>query len=265
MAHSEKPEMSFPAHLSSKAVERVFHQKGFVSIENFLSDKMLEDMQCQVRRFINQILPSLPAEHVFCETHDDRSTLKQIQHLEQHDPWFGRLMEQGPFRQLAERLLHGPVQARNMQYFNKPPEVGLATPPHQDGYYFMIKPCEAVTMWLALDHVDEENGCVRYLPFSHQGGLRQHGRTTTLGFSQGITGYPSSEERERELAICAKPGDLLAHHALTIHRAERNRSPHRQRRALGLIFYAQTVDVDEVAHRAYQVKLKDELVRSRRI
>jgi ectoine hydroxylase-related dioxygenase (phytanoyl-CoA dioxygenase family) len=51
-----------------------------------------------------------------------------------------------------------------MQYFNKPPSVGQPTPPHQDGYYFMLDPCEAVTMWFALDEVDEENGRMRYVP-----------------------------------------------------------------------------------------------------
>ena len=44
----------------------------------------------------------------------------------------------------------------NLQYFNKSPGANKPTPPHQDGYYFMITPCEAVTMWLALDEVDDE-------------------------------------------------------------------------------------------------------------
>lgn len=50
----------------------------------------------------------------------------------------------------------------------KPPRIGKGTPPHQDGYYFMLEPNEAVTMWMALEDVNEENGCVRYVKESHK-------------------------------------------------------------------------------------------------
>ena len=53
----------------------------------------------------------------------------------------------------------------------------------------------------------------------------------TLGFSQGIVGYPTALERESETPFPAKPGDLLVHDAMTIHRADGNRSMTRSRRA----------------------------------
>lgn len=129
----------------------------------------------------------------------------------------------------------------------------------RDGYYFMLDRCEAVTMWLALDEVDEENGCVRYIPGSHFEGMRAHGRTTTLGFSQGIIDYPTPDDQTREVAMHARPGDLLVHHALTIHRADGNRSATRTRRALGFIYYSERARQDEVAHGAYQDRLKQEM------
>jgi phytanoyl-CoA hydroxylase len=35
----------------------------------------------------------------------------------------------------------------------------------------MLDPCEALTMWLVLEKVDEENGCVRYVRGSHKHGI----------------------------------------------------------------------------------------------
>ena len=99
------------------------------------------------------------------------------------------MLFRSPFRELAELLLDGPVVPKDLQYFNKPPGIGKPTPAHQDGYYFMLDPCEALTIWVALDHVDDENGCVRYVTGSHKRGMRPHCRTQTLGFSQGITDY----------------------------------------------------------------------------
>lgn len=185
--------------------------------------------------------------------------------MEEHDAWFDGLLTAGLFRELAESLLGGPVVPKNMQYFNKPPGIGLPTPPHQDGYYFMLDPCEALTMWFALDDVDEENGCVRYATGSHRLGMRQHARTGTLGFSQGIVNYPTERDRANEVALPAAPGDLLVHDALTIHRADQNRSASRSRQALGLIYYSQNAREDTAAHVAYQQRLADELKSAGRI
>ena len=151
------------------------------------------------------------------------------------------------------------VIGKNMQYFNKPPGVGKATPAHQDGFYFMLQPCEALTLWLALDEVDEANGCVRYVRGSHTRGMREHGRTQTLGFSQGILDYPCKTDLAWETPVFATPGDVLAHQALTIHRAGANSSPNRSRRALGFIYYSERARQDEVAHAAYQAKLANEM------
>ncbi len=58
--------------------------------------------------------------------------------------------------------LDGPVNPYHALFFNKPPHDGLPTPTHQDGYYIKLEPPEAVTMRLALEATDEENGCMRY-------------------------------------------------------------------------------------------------------
>ena len=236
-----------------------FQRDGYVALPRFLVGRELAELIANVDRFIDHVVPQLPAEHVFYENRDDPTTLKQIQQMGDHDPWFQDLFTGSRFREVAEMLLDGPVVPKNMQYFNKPPELGQPTPPHQDGYYFMLEPCEAVTMWFALEDVDEENGCVRYVPGSHQLGIREHARTQTLGFSQGIVDYPTAADRKRELAIPAQPGDLLVHHALTIHRADGNRSPTRTRRALGFIYYSHSAREDAQAHAAYQRKLADDL------
>jgi phytanoyl-CoA hydroxylase len=52
---------------------------------------------------------------------------------------------------------------------------------------------------------------------------------------------------------------LLAHHALTIHRADANVSPTRTRRALGFIYYGESAREDFAAHETYQAKLATEM------
>ncbi len=235
-----------------------FEQDGFVAVPRFCDAAELKALEAALARFIVERVPALPVEHVFYEDKTDVGTLKQIQRMHEHDEYFGDFFEGKPKR-LAEEILGEKVVGKNLQYFNKPPALGQATPPHQDGFYFMLEPCRALTMWMALDMVDEENGCVRYVRGSHTRGMRPHGRTETLGFSQGITNFAQAADSKNEVACPAQPGDLLAHHALTIHRADANTSPTRTRRALGFIFYGESAREDLAAHKAYQVKLATEM------
>lgn len=114
-------------------------------------------------------------------------------------------------------------------------------------------------MWLALEDVDEENGCVRYVPGSHRRGFRSHGKTGTLGFSQGITDYGPADTAV-EVCMNAKPGDLLVHDAYTIHRADGNHSTTRTRQALGFIYFSARAREDTTAVRDYQSNLTREMV-----
>jgi len=242
-----------------------FEEEGLVHIERFIRDADFKRLLVELERFHHDVVPKMPREQVYYETPGDPATLKQLQHLDEHDAYFRELLWGGAPRRLAEILLDGPVVPKNFQWFNKPPGVGRATPPHQDGYYFMLDPCEATTLWLALEEVDEENGCVRYIPGSHRDGMRSHGRTGTLGFSQGISDYGTPEDLARERAYPAGPGDLLAHHAMTIHRADGNTSANRTRRALGFIYYSERAREDAEAHAEYQRKLHGDLAREKKI
>jgi len=247
------------------ATKAAFDRDGYVALPGFLDAAEVAELRDEFARFREAVLPRLPREEVFYEKLGDESTLKQVQRLHEHDAFFGRMMTAGKFRRVAEIVLGESVTCRNMQYFNKPPGVGQPTPPHQDGYYFMLEPCAAVTMWLALEDVDEETGCVRYVTGSHRLGMRVHSRTGTLGFSQGIPDYPCPNDRVHERAFPARAGDLLVHHALTIHRADSNASRVRTRRALGFIYYADSARTDEQAHAAYKARLAQDLAADGRI
>jgi phytanoyl-CoA hydroxylase len=233
-----------------------FQQDGYVFIPGFLNPSELTELYSELKRFIHTVVPKMPPEEVYYEDKQRPDTLKQLQRMNEQDAYFAKLFLGGKLERLAETLLADRVVGKNLQYFNKPPGVGQPTPPHQDGYYFKLKPPEALTMWLALDAVDAENGCVRYVRGSHTRGMRPHAKTGVLGFSQGITDYGRPEDAE--IMFPAQPGDLLAHHALTIHRADGNRSATRTRRSLGFIYYAASAMEDRATINEYQQQLNKE-------
>lgn len=239
-------------------IKCAFDRAGYVCIPQFFSPDEVEDLRREIERYVADVVPYAPAGDVYYEVPGQPDTIKQLVRMNRHDAYFAQLIRDNRFVKLAELLLDSPVIDKNMQWFNKPVGNSRATPPHQDGYYFMLEPNSALTMWLALDEVTEENGCVRYLPGSHLCGLRAHERTDTPGFSQAISDY-DNEEQNREQAMPARPGDLLIHHSLTIHRAEANTSA-RHRRALGIIYYSAQAVEDTAGVQAYARTLKAEAV-----
>jgi phytanoyl-CoA hydroxylase len=174
-----------------------------------------------------------PAE--FAELHGNLERCLREQTPPAGDPFFRDYVRHPKWKGLAEALVGEEANARGPDWFNKPPGANNRTPPHQDNFYFQLKPPNVVTLWMALDAVDGENGCLRYVPGSHREGLRAHGPSQVPIFTHSITDYGPADQA-REVEIHLQPGDVVAHHGETTHRADANRSARRSRRAFAMIF-----------------------------
>ena len=58
--------------------------------------------------------------------------------------------------------------------FCKLPGDGMEIPLHQDANYWPFTPTKSVTIWLAVDDVDEDNAAMRFIPGSHLDGDLAH-------------------------------------------------------------------------------------------
>jgi len=237
-------------------LKAAFDRDGFVIVREFLPAEELSRLTGELDRYIQNVVPGLPAADAFYDDRARPETLKQLQHMD-NDAFFLAYQQHPLWCDMAGRLLGERCSAHAPEWFNKPPGTEHPTPPHQDNYYFCLKPPQVVTMWLALDHVEEINGCLRYVPGSHREGIRPHGGTSVLGFSQGIAGF-DEDDRAREVMVTLKPGDLVAHHGETIHRAEPNRSGDRNRRAFAMVFRGESCQRDEAAWDRYRQALSQQ-------
>ena len=231
-----------------------YDRDGFVVVRGFLPPADLAELNRELDRYIRDVVPTLPDTAAFYLDRARPETLKQMQHMT-GDPYFAAYAAHPRWLALARSLVGEDVTCLGPEWFNKPPASASPTPPHQDNYYFNLTPPNVATVWLALDPVDDENGCLRYVAGSHRHGVRPHGRSEILGFSQGITDYGDAD-RAGEVAIHLEPGDAVAHHGNTIHRAEANRSPIRHRRAFAMVFRGVSCRRDEDAFARYQAAMK---------
>ena len=132
-------------------------------------------------------------------------------------------------RRLIEDLIGGEPLLATDQIFMKPPRFGSAKPFHQDNAYFLCDPGDRViTAWIALDDVDESNGCLRYIDGSHRGGILPH--DPVPGEPHNKAPRPELIDRSRESLALVKKGGVVFHHSQTLHTSHRNESD-RWRRA----------------------------------
>ena len=232
-----------------------YDRDGFVVVREFLTGDDFQQLTANVDRYIRDVVPTSPDADAFFQDRTRPETLKQIQRMEQ-DGFFNQYRQHPRWNALAELLVGEPVKARGPAWFNKPPATDHPTPPHQDNYYFCLKPPSVATLWVALDAADKDNGCLRYVRESYRHGIRPHNTSKVLGFSQGITDYGATDA-EREEAMCLQPGDLIAHHGQTIHRADPNHSK-RHRRAFAMVFNGASARRDEEAYTRYRSNMKQQ-------
>jgi len=222
-----------------------FQREGFCVFPQFFSPPRMEELEENLQRYVREVVPTLDTSATMYEDKSDPNSLFRLEKMQQHDTFFRDLLNDKSLAELAQQLLGDAVEQRGIELFAKAPRVGTATPPHQDGHYFQLTPNNALTFWLAIDRADNENGCVRYITGSHLDGLRPHAMSGSFGFSLGVSDFGQAD-RDREKAVVIDPGDMIAHHSLTIHRTDEN-STDRLRRAIGIVFYGATCEVNREA------------------
>jgi ectoine hydroxylase-related dioxygenase (phytanoyl-CoA dioxygenase family) len=153
-------------------------------------------------------------------------------------PAFRAFVEDSPAAEIAQQFLGS--RKVNLLYdhlFVKEPGTAERTPWHQDQPYWPVAGRQIVSLWVALDHVDQASSGVLYVKGSHNWTERY--RPSHFGGKDPYKDMPgepfpdidAEPERYAFLSWDCAPGDCLVHHALTMHGAPGNRSNARRRRA----------------------------------
>jgi ectoine hydroxylase-related dioxygenase (phytanoyl-CoA dioxygenase family) len=139
----------------------------------------------------------------------------------------------------------------------KPPYDGMAVKWHQDNTYWKsVTGTDVLTVWLALDDVDEENGCMKVIPSSHTGyeELEQH-RTDGKDLLGVEITVPAQMEADAVPCVLSA-GSFSIHDSYIIHGSEPNTSARRRAGYTMRIANARTVTIDLELHRrpVYYIK-----------
>jgi len=112
----------------------------------------------------------------------------------------------------------------------KPPG-GVSKPWHQDNAYFRVTPLDSILgAWIALDAVNEENGCMHVIPGGHRLGAMKHHHTFDCEIVEGRL------DSAQAVPIPLPAGGGMVFYGMLPHFTPINSSPER-RRALQFHFH----------------------------
>jgi phytanoyl-CoA hydroxylase len=151
------------------------------------------------------------------------------------DDFFAALVRRPELTVLALLLLEDAPVPFGCTYIVKAERIGLPVLWHQDGHPWQerLGITRALTLWLALDETDPDNGGLRVIPGSHVTAGQPLRPNTVEPNVFGCEIDPALVDESRAVDVRTRLGDLSAHHPNLIHSSPPNRSD-RPRRALAV-------------------------------
>jgi len=131
-------------------------------------------------------------------------------------------------------------------YFCKLPHDGKTVAWHQDASYWPLSPSKTVTVWLAIDDADRENGAMQVLPGTHL-----HGQIAFSRSERSENNVLNQTVRNVErfgiepVSLEMKAGQISLHTDWVLHGSQPNTSP---RRRCGLTMRFVAPDVEAFAN-----------------
>ncbi|MEM1115235.1 MAG: phytanoyl-CoA dioxygenase family protein [Bacteroidota bacterium] len=176
------------------------------------------------------------ADHVLwlMEQNPDLRPEQLSNHLMADDPFWLRLISDDRLLDVAEQFIGPDIALFASHYIAKAPFQGQKVLWHQDGSYWPLEPMEVVTLWLAADDTDAENGCLRIVPGTQNDRLlswEELEKSTDGADVLGSGMSPDDVDEGAAVDIVMSAGDVEVHHPNVIHGSNANTSP-RWRRGL---------------------------------
>lgn len=207
---------------------RFFHENGYLSGIRLFDDRQLSQLR-------NELEELFQADHDGCElwheyhsneSPDPSQVLFHALGAWRIKPGFHDLLWNPAFLVPASQLLEGAVRFWHDQLFCKPARHGGVVAWHQDySYWTRTRPMSHLTCWIGLDESTTDNGCLKYIPGSHQWDLLPiTGLAGDMDAIREVLNAEQWEQFQNPVAIELQAGECSFHHPLMVHGSESNRT-----------------------------------------
>lgn len=208
---------------------RFYKENGYLPNVQLLNEKQIEVLQQELSGIVS---PEHPGNALFYQFYANESSDHDSVLFHALGAWritsgFHDILWNPAFVMAASQLLDDkPVRFWHDQLFCKPARHGGVVAWHQDySYWTRTVPMQHLTCWVGLDDATVENGCLYYVPGSHNWGLLD--KPELAGEMTGLLEMLNKEQKEafKPIPVELKKGFASFHHPLMVHGSYANRSP----------------------------------------
>ncbi|MBD2868991.1 phytanoyl-CoA dioxygenase family protein [Paenibacillus arenilitoris] len=211
---------------------RYYRENGFVQLDDVITPEELAEL----REYLDETMGAAGSNAVQTDKAGGAyyKVLNQRVNTWRDHGGMGKFSLSERFAGLARQL----TGASGMRLFHdhalyKMPQDSKPTPWHQDFPYWPMKDSGALSLWLTLDDVDENNGCMMFIPKSQK--LKNLKSVDFLEPHDLFDETKGQTDRNTAVVVRMKAGSCTFHDGLTFHYAHANQTD-RPRRVLAIIF-----------------------------
>ena len=191
-----------------------YHENGYVIPDYRLADDVLAD----IRRDHDRLIENYPEFQNYCPN------------ILAYDLSFLNYARFPEILDMVQQLIGSDFALWNSSFFAKPALNGQATPWHQDGEYWPIRPLATCTVWMAIDTATVDNGCLRLIPGSHKRQvLRQHRINSDPNLTLNQELLPNEYSEKEAIDLILEAGQISLHDIYMVHGSMENRSSYSRR------------------------------------
>ncbi len=186
-----------------------YQEKGYVTASERLPPHVIND----IKEAHSRLLARHPEFYNYCPN------------LLAYDTWYLAIARTPYILDCVEQVLGTDVALWNSSFFAKPANGGHATPWHQDGEYWPIRPLATCTVWIAIDAATPQNGCLKVIPGSHtEQRLRHHHTNSALDITLSQELDAAEYDESEAVNIELEPGEISLHDVYLLHGSDANHS-----------------------------------------
>lgn len=213
-----------------------YHENGYLAGVRLLTDEQVQSLRCEIDELTD---PNHSGRDLFYEYNSNESSNPNTILFHALGAWRVKVglhdaLWNPRFVMPAAQLLSGPVRFWHDQIFYKPAHHGGVVAWHQDySYWTRTIPMAHLSCWIGLDDSTIDNGCVHYVPRSHNWNLLPRtGLANDMNSIQSVLTEAQKKEF-KPVPIELRKGEASFHHPLMVHGSYENRTE-RPRRAVVL-------------------------------
>jgi len=215
-----------------------FKQNGFLLLSQFADHEFCNTIKDIAKAHLKHKVPPIETETEYVgkskeererisdghsEQLEERITVRRLRQVYHRDIVFKQWMESAKIRPVLKQILgEDPTItiAHHNSIMTKMPHTSTETSWHQDFRYWNFENDNLVSIWLALDEENSENGVLEFIPGSHTMEFEASQFDKKEYFSSSI--IQNQSLIRTKISHPLKKGDVVLFHCKLLHRANKN-------------------------------------------